>query len=308
MTNGTDAAGDMKAAAPAWRLMPERGSLTLIRFMVRVSLAVGRAPSRVLLWIGAAYFFVTGGAARRASRDFLARVLGRKPTPAEIFRHFFSFSTTVHDRIFLLKDRFDLFEIEVHGAELFDDQGALLMGAHFGSFEALRACGRGLAQRRVAMAMYEENARKVTEVLAAISPAAAQDIIALGRAEAMLEARRHLEQGALVGVLADRTLGGEATLPVEFLGATAHFPTGPMRMAAVLRQRVIFMAGMHRGGNRYEVRFEPLADFSGAEVDPVARTERIAEGVRAYAARLEAHAREAPYNWFNFFDFWERRP
>jgi predicted LPLAT superfamily acyltransferase len=306
MTNGTDAAGDMKAAAPAWRLMPERGSLTLIRFMVRVSLALGRAPSRVLLWIAAAYFFLTGGAARRASRDFLARVLGRKPSPAEVFRHFFTFSTTVHDRVFLLKDRFDLFEIEVHGAELFDDRGALLMGAHFGSFEALRACGRGLGQRRVAMAMYKENARKVTDVLAAISPAAVQDIIALGRAEAMLEARRHLEHGTLVGVLADRTLGEEPTLPVEFLGATAHFPTGPMRMAAVLRQRVIFMAGMHRGGNRYEVRFEPLADFSEAEADPVARTERVAEGVRAYAARLEAHAREAPYNWFNFFDFWAR--
>ena len=26
--------------------------------------------------------------------------------------------------------------------------------------------------------------------------------------------------------------------------------------------------------------------------------------IRRYAARLEHHARAAPYNWFNFYDFW----
>jgi len=30
-----------------------------------------------------------------------------------------------------LKDRFDLLDIKVHGAELFGPEGALLMGAHF---------------------------------------------------------------------------------------------------------------------------------------------------------------------------------
>ena len=298
----------MKSAEAAqWRLAPERGSLPVIRFMARLSVVVGRAPSRILLRIAAAYFLVTGGAARRASREFLTRALGRPPTTLEIYRHFFTFATTVHDRIYLLKDRFDLLDIQVHGAELFGPEGALLMGAHFGSFEAMRACGRSMGHRRVAMAMYEENARKVMGVLAAISPNAAQDIIALGRVESMLEVRERLDEGQLVGVLADRTLGDEPTLAVDFLGTTASFPTGPMRMAAVLRQRVIFMVGIHLGGNRYEVRFEPLADFSD-EGDAGRRDARVADGVRAYAARLEHYARQAPYNWFNFFDFWASRP
>ena len=289
--------------AAQWRLAPERGSLPAIRFMARLSVAAGRAPSRILLRIAAAYFLLTGGAARRASRQFLTRALGRPPTLREIYRHFFTFATTVHDRIYLLKDRFDLLDIKVHGAELFGPEGALLMGAHFGSFEAMRACGRSMAQRRVAMAMYEENARKVMGVLSAISPAAMQDIIALGRVESMLEVRQRLDEGVLVGVLADRTLGDEPTLAVDFLGAPAPFPTGPMRMAAVLRRRVVFMVGVHLGGNRYEVRFEPLVDFSVGE-EAGGRSERVAEAVRAYAGRLEHYARTAPYNWFNFFDFW----
>ena len=297
----------MKAEAATWRLAPERGSLPLIRFMAGASMLLGRAPSRVLLRLVAAYFLVTGGAARRASKDFLARVLGRPPTLAEVYRHFFTFATTVQDRIFLLKGRFDLLQVERHGHEIFGPEGTLLMGAHFGSFEALRACGRSMGHRRVAMAMYEENARKVSGVLAAISPDAATDIIALGRMEAMLEVRDRLDEGVLVGVLADRTLGDEPTMEVDFLGAPARFPTGPMRMAAVLRRRVVFMAGIHLGGNRYDVRFEPLADFSEAPDDPAQRAELVANAVRAYAARLEHHARMAPYNWFNFFDFWARR-
>ena len=295
----------MKAEAAAWRVAPERGNLPLMRFMARASLLLGRGPSRVVLRLAAAYFLATGGTARRASRDFLARVLGRPATLAEVYRHFFTFATTVHDRIFLLKDRFDLLQVERHGHEIFSGpEGALLMGAHFGSFEALRACGRSMGHRRVAMAMYEENARKVSGVLAAISPDAATDIIALGRMEAMLEVRDRLDEGVLVGVLADRTLGDEPTMEVDFLGAPARFPTGPMRMAAVLRRRVVFMAGIHLGGNRYDVRFEPLADFSEGADDPAQRAELVANAVRAYAARLEHHARMAPYNWFNFFDFW----
>jgi predicted LPLAT superfamily acyltransferase len=79
---------------------------------------------------------------------------------------------------------------------------------------------------------------------------------------------------------------------------------GPMRMACALRSRVLFMAGLYRGGNRYEIHFEPLVDFSG---DPGKRDERIEAGVRAYAGRLERFARAAPYDWFNFHDFWGPR-
>ena len=295
-------------AAQAWTRRGERGSVALYHAIVWLSLKLGRAPARLILRGIAAYFFVFGGKAGRASRDFLARCLGRRPTLAERYRHFFTFASTIHDRIFLLRDRFDLFRLEVHGAELFDERGVLLMGSHLGSFEALRAAARGPAKRRVAMAMYEENARKINGVLMALAPHLQDDIVPLGRLDAMLELQSRLEQGAFVGVLADRTLEGDAqgTLSCEFLGAPASFPLGPMRMAAALRTRVIFMTALYRGGNRYEIRFEPLADFSGANGVRGEREARVRDAVRAYVARLEHHARSAPDNWFNFYPFWER--
>jgi predicted LPLAT superfamily acyltransferase len=293
--------------ASEWARRSERGSVPLLRFMVWASLKVGRAPARVLLRLIVVYFLVFARSSRLASRQFLERCLGRAPTLAEQYGLFLSFASTIHDRIFFLKDRFDLFEFEIHGTELIEDEGMLLMGAHFGSFEALRACGRHMAKRRVTMAMYEENARKIAAVLAAVDPSAPRDIVALGHVESMLELGACLEEGALVGVLADRTLGNEAVIRVPFLGPPAPFPTGPMRIAAALRRRVLFMTGTYRGGNRYEIRFQPLADFTDLEgMSRGEREQRVQEGVVAYARLLERCARDAPDNWFNFHDFWGR--
>ncbi len=295
------------STASEWARRPERGSLPLVRFMAWASLRFGRGPSRALVRVIAAYFFATSSGARRASRQFLERVLGRAPTLAEQYRLFFSFAATVHDRVYFLKDRFDLFDIQVHGAELVGEGGALIMGAHLGSFEALRACGRHMGHRRVVIAMYEENARRLNAVLAAIAPACMQDIVSVGHPGSMLELAECLDEGAAVGMLADRRLGDEPSIDVDFLGRPAPFPTGPMRLAAALRRRVIFITGLYRGGNRYEIHFAPLADFSGLEGLSRAERERLTrEAVAAYAGRVEHYAREAPDNWFNFHDFWSR--
>ena len=296
------------SAQSEWRRRPERGSPGIVRFMSRLSLAIGRGPSRVLLRFIALYFFVTGGAARRNVRAFLTRALGRAPTLREQFAVFFAFSSTIHDRVFFLEGRFDLFRVEMHGGELVGPGGALMMGAHLGSFEVLRATGRQAAQRRVVMAMYNEQAQRLNAILGEISPEVHRDIVPLGRPHSMLDLAARLDEGAVVGILADRTPGDEPMVRVPFLGQEAAFPTGPMRIAAALRRRVFFMAGLYRGGNRYEIRFEQIADFTGAEA--LTRPQRdaaVREGVVAYAGILERYAREAPDNWFNFHDFWGAR-
>jgi predicted LPLAT superfamily acyltransferase len=298
---------DSPAASADWTRRPERGSLFLVRFMVWFSLTVGRPASRVLMRAIAVYFFLSSPSSRAHSRAFLRRALGREPTLAERFRLMLAFSTCTHDRVYFLTGRLDLFEVEMNGADLLPKGGAVLMGAHLGSFEALRAAGRFIGQRRVAMAMYEENARRLNRVFAAINPEAVADIVALGHVDSMIELRDRMEQGDLVGVLADRTPGKEPVVRLPFLGEPAAFPTGPMRMAAALRQRVFLMAGLYRGGNRYEVVFEELADFSQVPGGRAERAALVEAAIARYVERLEHYARAAPDNWFNFHDFWGTR-
>jgi predicted LPLAT superfamily acyltransferase len=299
-------------AAAQWVRQRERSNLWALRLMRTIALTTGRRVARVLLHPITVYFLLTGHV-RRQSERYLTRALGRKATWRDVYRHLHSFASVVLDRVYFLQERFDKFDWHVAGAEHLDTplargQGVLLVGAHVGSFEALRALGqqRGL---RVAVVMYEDNARLINETLAAIAPKASLHVIALGRLNAMLSLREWLDGGGIAGMLADRTLPSQSersrTLWLPFLGAPARFSDGPFRLAALLRRPVVFMAGLYQGGRRYELRFIELDDFgqrpagSGAALDA-----RIRELMQRYVAILESLCREAPYNWFNFYDFW----
>ena len=298
-------------AAADWKRHPERSSLFWLGVMSRVSLRLGRGASRVILYGIAAYFLAFAPNARRMSRSYLQRVL-RLPAATgvgwrHLYRHFLSFAAVIHDRIYLINDRYDLFDIRVHNAALIDaavadGHGVFLIGAHLGSFEVLRAMGRRQPGLHIAMAMYEENARKVNAALAAINPGASHGIIALGHIDSMMRIHQMLAQGAIVGMLGDRSLGNDDTRQIDFLGAPAALPLGPFRLAAVMKRPVLFMTGLYRGGNRYDIHFEALADFSS--VAPRGRTLAVEAAMTRYAALTEQYCRAAPYNWFNFFDFW----
>ena len=296
-----------RATRSEWASSPERGSLTLLRMMTFVSLRLGRPVGRFILTFIARYFFLFAPKARRNSLAYLRRVLGREPRARDRFKQVFKFASVILDRLYLVNERYDLFDVTVEGEALMRDRlesgnGGFLMGAHFGSFEVMSAVGRRQPGLRVAMAMYEENARKVSAMFKALNPAHKSEVIALGHLDAMLRIRERLDEGVFVGILGDRTFGGEPGLMVDFLGRPALFPLGPMRAAAVLRRPVFFMLGIYEGGNRYRAVFEPLVDFS--ETPSREREAAVEAAIRRFAQILEDHCRKDPYNWFNFFDFW----
>lgn len=288
----------MSTTAQAWTRQPERSNMIALRFIVWVALHLGRTAARVLLYPISVYFLLFSVATRRASRTWLERALGRPVTRIDQFRHYFTFASTILDRVFLLNDRFDLFDLEVRGmaamAQVCEARtGCFLLGAHFGSFEVTRAVGRMQPGLEVSLLMYEVNAPRMGAIIRAVNPALGSKIIALGAIDSMLRVRACLDAGEFVGMLADRRLGDEDSVTVPFFGTPARFPAGPFRLAALLRRPIVLMFGVYRGGNRYEVHYERIA------VD--GDVTRLAS---RYVERLEHHARNAPYNWFNFHDFW----
>ena len=313
---------DSRARAAAWTSQPERSSKRVLQAMRWAAMALGRPGARLLLPPIVLYFLAFGAAASTASTDYLRRVLGRAPGWRDRYRHLHHFASTILDRVYLLQGRFDLFDFRVTGTGhleqvLAQGRGAFLVGAHLGSFEALRVLGQDRRGIQVAMLMYEQNARMINSTLRAIAPDAQMHVIGLGQLGAMLELRDWLDGGGVAGLLADRTLAaadGEqqsqrtATHWIDFLGQPAAFSDGAFRLAALLRRPVVFMTALYAGGNRYDVRFLPLADFSAPAAAGQRRdtTAAVREALERYVGLLEAHCREAPHNWFNFFDFWAR--
>jgi len=312
MDQAVNAAVKPETDAGHWSRTPERSNALALKIITWIALHLGRRVARWVLHPITLYFVLFAPAARRHARRYLARALGRPPRFIDGYRQVFAFASTILDRVYLLRWPLSRFRVQTQGAELLDatlaeGRGAFLVGAHMGSFEVLRAVGESRPGVRVAMVMYPDNARLVNNALRAIAPQMQPHIIALGRPESMLQVRDWLDGGGLAGMLADRTLptegerGSEVLVP--FLGAPAAFTDGPFRLAALLRRKVIFMAGLYLGDDRYDVRFETLADFS-QRCDAAERERRIHAAVAAYAARLETLCREHPHNWFNFHDFW----
>lgn len=294
-----------------WLKTQERSNMLMLRMMSWISLRLGRRFARSVLHLIALYFVLFAPDSRRASLSYLPRALGRPATWLDLYRHFFCFASTIHDRIYLINRRYDLFNIDIQGKEnihpMIDaGKGVLLMGAHLGSFEVMRAIGRQLPGLRVAMVMHEDNAQKINSMLTAINPEASMDIIPLGRIDSMLQVQERLNDGMLVGMLSDRTLGNEPMAQASLLGATAALPTGPFRMAALLRRPVVFMVGLYMGDNRYQIHFETLADFS--DTPRGQRDQAVEVAIARYAELLDRYTRLAPYNWFNFFDYWQSVP
>ncbi len=298
------------ADAENWTTRGERGAMATIRLIVWIALHLGRPATQLLLYPICFYFLIFSKASRQASSGYLRRVLGREPSWRDRFRHYYSFAVCVLDRVYLLNNELQLYEVDIHNEEIAKTElehgnGSFLFGAHLGSFEILRALGHQQAGLKLSLLMYEENARKISSVLNAINPNLALEVIALGQSDSMLAVEQRLDQGHLIGVLADRDLllGDHDRIWVDFLGAKAPFPLGPFRLAAVLRRSIVLMVGLYLGGRRYEVFFERLADFT--HLTREARPEEVEQTVRRYAARLEHYCRRAPYNWFNFYDFWQ---
>ncbi|MBH0195410.1 MAG: lipid A biosynthesis acyltransferase [Nitrospira sp.] len=292
----------------AWRQQSERGSRTGIRIMAWVAQFLGRPAARALLYPICAYYLLGSGSARRAIARFRERALGRPAGWSELFRHYHAFASTILDRVYFLRGQFDLFDIRFHGLDVLDRElakgrGCVLLGAHLGSFEAVRAMGLLGRQLNIRVLMDEQNAPLIRELTQTLNPMMADRVIQTGGIHALLQVKECLEQGGIVGVMGDRVTPHDQTVACSFFGREARFPTGPIRMAHVVQAPVVLFFGLYQGGNCYEVRLE---SFGGEVCVPHDRRDvNLTQEVQRFAGRLEEVCRLAPDNWFNFYGFWD---
>ena len=301
-----------------WLRQRERANAASLHLLVRIALWLGRPAGRMLLFPLCLYFLIFSVRARTASRQYLRKVLGRPPGMSDLFRHYYSFATVALDRMYLLRSRFKHFEIRVRGEDVLAEaqargENCFLLGAHLGSFEALHAYGEenGI---RVTMMMFEHGSSNMNALARAINPYLERTVIGMGSLDSMMRLRGRLDSGEWVGMLGDRGLFDGGHVQVPFFGEPAAFPTAPFRIAAMFGRPVVLMLALYRGGNRYDLHFERLVECSAIDrtgpnqtgAGRAGRDAVIREWAMRYAERLEHHCRQAPYNWFNFYDFWAR--
>jgi len=210
--------------------------------------------------------------------------------------------------VFLLLDGHNSFQVKRTGHEYLaklarERRGAVLLGAHLGSFEAMRA-GAKSEHFPLNIVGHFENARMINALLERLDPQTSARVLHVGHDPVGFATRvsEKLEQGEMVAILADRVGLNDKFVEVEFFGERAAFPSGPFLLAAVLKRPVYLVFGLYFEPNRYELFCEPFAER--IELPRKDRAAALQAVVQRYAARLEEYARKAPNNWFNFHDFW----
>src|SRR5687768_6607657 len=289
---------------------PEAGSAFGYRLISTFAMLCGRTAARLVLYPITAFYLVRRGPERRAARQYLQLVLGRKASLWDVAKQIHCFASVTLDRVFLLSESFKRFDIRVIGLDELrkqwaKKQGVLVFGSHLGSFDSLRALAEFRRDVKVRVVLDVEQNPAITHILNTLNPEMARSIINARQDGAVtaLAIKEALDETALVTLLVDRARPGNQVVTANFLGMPAPFPTGPWQLAAALKVPVVLCFGLYRGGNRYDLHFELFAETVRME-----RSDRQASLnaiIQRFADRLAHYASSAPYNWFNFYDFWQ---
>lgn len=298
----------MAGETSTWLSAGERGTVLGIRFVLWLSTRLGRWPARQVMRLLAAWYFLFDRSARRASADYLRRLHGTEPSRRAVYRHLLTFAHVTLDRLFMLRGDTRHFEFtrtgHDHVATLARERtGAIFLGAHLGSVEAMRANAEDF-QIPINILGYFANAKMINAVFEGLNADIAARVIHIepGSVGFILEAKARLADGELVALLGDRVGLNDNAVTAHFLGAPARFAAGPFTMAAVLKCPVYLTVALYTAPNRYALYCEPFAERIVLPRED--RETALRAYAQRYADRLEAWCREAPENWFNFFDFW----
>ncbi len=300
-----------------WLDFEEVGGALGIRLLILACTVFGRAFGRVFLYPVALYYSLLHKTARSASRNWLRRVHSGGPGSQGwswrmTYLHVLRFARVTLDRLFLIRTQMWRFEIRIHGDRHMrkiraSNQGVVFLGAHLGSFEAIRALAN-VNQTRVNVVGYFRNAKMINAALERLDPDCAARLIEIqpGGIDFVFAVQDCIERGEHVAILGDRVGLGGATTEVLFLGRPVTLPIGIYQLAAVLRCPIYLIFALYSEPNRYDIYCEPFAER--IELPRNRRSEVAAEYAQRYADRLAHYARLAPDNWFNFFDFWSQPP
>ncbi len=289
-----------------WTERKERGSSRSIRFMHWLCRHRFQRIVHLLLYPIVAYFFLTSGDTKKASRHFFLRATGSFSW-LDHYKQLMCFSRSLVDRISILMGESKHITVHAHGREQLIDaqnrgQGAILLGAHLGSFEACKGLVKEQSNIDVHIVAYHGSSQKIRSVLDEINPEMAKRVIDPSDPEAVFKMREVVESGGFLAILADRVGLGDKTVKVNFLGGDIQLPAGPYLLASILRCPVYCFFGMRIDHNVYESHTVKLADQ--VTIPRNQRSEYLTKYAQQYANILAEHAQNHPHNWFNFFEFW----
>ncbi|MGB1197789.1 MAG: acyltransferase [Thalassotalea sp.] len=300
-----------------WAGIDERGSAVGMKILFFVYRVLGR----YLLWIPlfpvVFYLYLSGKTGRVESQRFLSQVNaynGKKKKASfwQGLKLFCSFANSAFDKIDAWLGKITLEHIKYGGDSEFstiveNKKGAILIGSHLGNLEVCRALSDGRYNSPINVLTFTQNAAKFNRVLQSVNNRVNVNLIEISDMSPGLaiSLKEKVDNGEIIVIVGDRTsvsASGRVNY-ADFLGKPAAFAQGPFILASVLECPVYWLFCLKEQG-RYNVIFEHVADK--IEMPRKRREQVLQHIIDSYAQRLSYYANLYPYQWFNFFNFWQK--
>jgi len=299
-----------------WSKIQERGTYLGIQILLFVYRLFGRKILSFFLYPVVVYLYFTGGASKQASKEYWQRIFALKKSSQTFTHrigivHFYSFAQSAFDKIDawmgrITPDRVIYSEghpiIELQEKQ----QGAVFIGSHLGNLEVCRALGHGRYQTRINVLVFTHHAVEFNKVMKKINADSNVDLIQATHvgADLAILVKERIDNGEILVIAGDRTsvTSQGRVIYSPFLGEPAAFSQGAFILAAILDCPVYFLFCL-KENNNYRIIFEHVAD--SLKFSRKNRQASLTAVVNKYAQRLEHYCLAYPYQWFNFFDFWQ---
>jgi predicted LPLAT superfamily acyltransferase len=308
----------MSAPARHWSDMGETTFALGIWLMYGVFRVFGRWPFLVCLYPATAAHWLCRPALRAASLQYLKRVeaatgaIGHAPGRRDTFRHIMLFGETMLDKLLAVSGRYRVAAVRAEGRETVleasaSGRGGVIVTAHIGCLELSRYMGEMRAALRMNILVHTRHAAQFNRILNRLNPDNPVRLIEVTEFDvttAMMLADK-VAAGEFVVIAGDRVpVDSAKTVQAEFLGHLAPFPVGPYVLAALLRCPMYMMGCIHDAPS-YTVHFAQITER--VELPRGRREEALAAYARGFADAVTVLLRRSPYDWFNFFPFWDQR-
>ena len=307
---------------PHWSTMREAGTLTGLRFLWAVHRWFGRGAVSLLLRPVVWYFVLFRSQARRGSRDFLLthwhcfpEQWPHKPGFRASLRHFREFAETVVDKLMAWHLELDpsLFYIrdkETHQRLLNDKRGQLIIGSHLGNIEYCRGFMQRYKSQTINVLLHDRHAQNYVAMMQRLNPESRVNVYQVEEFDiaTILQFKNKIDAGEWVFIAGDRTplSGNMRTVAVEFMGRKTQLPIGPYLLARALECPVKLMFAYRNYCSDDNRLYFDVIDFAERmELPPRQRQQLLTDYAQEYANHLEAVCREAPFQWFNFYPYWQ---
>ena len=107
-----------------------------------------------------------------------------------------------------------------------------------------------------------------------------------------------ISRGEVLAIAGDRNMG-DKTIDCRFMNGTAPLPAGVFQLCVAIKCPILLTFVIKEQGNNYHIYTEEL------EVNQtLSRSNKAKDLAQQFATRLEQMALKYPYEWFNFYQFW----